>query len=328
MPVTRGSPTLAMGPRSSLCAWQDLSSRTMATVAPPQPAVAAAARALLSRRAADGRIITAAARGQTHPYQKWQGPHWTLVCLAEIGYPPGDRSLFPLRDQFYDWLLDPRHLRPPRSLLIPGQEDRFRRCAGQEGCAVWYSLRLGIADARTEELVERLLRWQWPDGGWNCDKRPGAALSSFHETLIPLRALALHAKLSGDRRSGEAARRAAEVFLQRRMFRRRRDGKVMDPGFLLLQFPHFYSYDILFGLKVMAEAGFLRDPRCAEALDLLEAKRLPSGGWPLECRGWTLADHYATRGTFFDWGPCGRTRANPWVTRDALAVLEGAGRHC
>ena len=25
-----------------------------------------------------------------HAYRKWQGPHWTLTCLAMIDYPPGD----------------------------------------------------------------------------------------------------------------------------------------------------------------------------------------------------------------------------------------------
>jgi hypothetical protein len=298
----------------------------MASATPTGRDVRTAAELLLARRGADGRIVTYPERGQTHPYQKWQGPHWTLVCLAEIGYPPGDTTLIPMRDQFYDWLFDPRHLRKPRSLLIAGQEDRFRRCASQEGYAVWYSHVLGIADDRTEELVDRLLRWQWPDGGWNCDKRPQAGVSSFHETLVPLRALALHAKATGSRRSAAAARRAAEVFLQRRMFHRRRDGKVMDPKFLLLQFPHYYSYNILFGLKVMAEAGFIGDPRCAEALAVIESKRLAAGGWPLELKAWKLADAYTTRGSFVDWGPCGRARPNPWVTRDAMFVLETAGR--
>ncbi len=297
----------------------------MTTPALVEPDGKAAARMLLGHRDPDGRIITAPQRGQTNPYQKWQGPHWTLVCLAEIGYRAGDRSLLPMRDQFYDWLFDPRHMRPPRSLLLPGQESRFRRCASQEGYAVWYSLKLGIADDRTEELADRLVKWQWPDGGWNCDKRPRAAISSFHETLIPLRALALHAEVTGSRRSRAAAQRASEVFLQRRMFRRRRDGQVMDSRFLLLKFPHFYSYDILFGLRVMAEAGFIGDPRCAEALEILRAKRLPGGGWPLELREWRVTDGVSTRGTFVDWGPGGRTRANPWVTRDALFVL-GAAR--
>lgn len=287
--------------------------------APSADRVRAAAAALLAHRGPDG-------RAPVHAYQKWQGPLWTFVCLAEVGHRRGDRSLLPLRDQFREWLFAERHLEPPRSLLIPGQEDRFRRCACQEGFQAWSEMRLGLADEATEELVRRLKRWQWPDGGWNCDKRPEARTSSFVETLAPLRALALHAELTGDASSSAAAGRAAEVFLSRRLFRRRRDGSVIDPRFLRFAFPHFWPYDILFGLLVLAEAGMIRDPRCGEALDLVEAKRLPDGGWPLAEKVWRAAESYVTRGTFYDWGPSGSRRSNPWVTAQARFVLEAAGR--
>ena len=280
---------------------------------------AAASAAMLAHRGPDGRM-------PVHAYQKWQGPLWTFICLAEIGHRKGDRTLVPLRDQFREWLFAGQHLLPPHSLLIPGQEDRFRRCACQEGFQAWSEMRLGIADERTEELTRRLKRWQWPDGGWNCDKRPEARTSSFMETLAPLRALALHAEITGSSSSKVAARRAAEVFLQRRLFRRRSDGSVIDPRFLKLAFPHFYPYDILFGLQVMAEAGFIADARCAEALDLLEAKRRRDGGWPLEQKVWKAVDSFVTRGTFYDWGPTGKSRSNPWVTAAARFVLEAAGR--
>ncbi len=280
---------------------------------------AAASAALLAHRGSDGRM-------PVHAYQKWQGPLWTFVCLAEIGHRKGDRSLLPLREQFREWLFAERHMQPPHSLLIPGQEDRFRRCACQEGFQAWSEMRLGIADGTTEELILRLKRWQWPDGGWNCDKRPEAHTSSFMETLAPLRALALHTEMTGSRSSKAAARRAAEVFLSRRLFRRRRDGALINPRFLLVSFPHFWPYDILFGLQVMAEAGFIADPRCAEALDLLEAKRLRDGGWPLEQKVWKLAGSFVSRGTFYDWGPTGTSRSNAWVTERARFVLETAGR--
>ncbi len=271
-----------------------------------------------------GPIITAPQRGQTNPYQKWMGPHWTLYQLAELGHPPGDRKLLPLRDQFYTYLFDARHLRPPRSLLIPGQEERFRRCAGQEGYAVWYSLKLGLEDGRTAELVDRLIRWQWPDGGWNCDKRPGARHSSLHETVIPLRALALWATVNKDRRAKEAADRAAEVLLSRRLLWRRRTGRLIDPRFALIHYPHFYHYNLLFALTVLHEGGYLHDPRCAEALDLLAGKRLPDGGFPLERRLWRPAPTITTGGTWIDWGPTGRRQANPFVTAAARAVLQAA----
>ena len=72
---------------------------------------------------------------------------------------------------------------------------RVRRCASQEGNCYYYSLALGLADDRTEELAARLIKWQWEDGGWNCDKRPEASISSFNETLIPLRGLVLYANI-------------------------------------------------------------------------------------------------------------------------------------
>src|SRR2546422_127143 len=42
-----------------------------------------------------------------NPYSKWQGAHWVLATLADIGYPRADRSLFAMRDQVLDrWLAD------------------------------------------------------------------------------------------------------------------------------------------------------------------------------------------------------------------------------
>jgi hypothetical protein len=263
---------------------------------------------------------------KTQPYQKWQGPHWSLYTLAEIGYPPGDRSLVTVSNQFREAMFREQWLLPPCSLLIPGQHDRFRRCAGQEGLVIWYSLKLGIADEKIEQLVERLIKWQWPDGGWNCDKRVEARQSSFHESLIPLRALTLYADLKRCKAARKAADRAAEVFLSRRLFRRASNNTVIHPDFVLLKYPHYYQYNLLFALKVMTEAGYLSDPRCAEALDLLQSKQQPDGGFPLEKCHYRTSATILTNGTFFDFGPRGKRRSNPFVTLDALHILKAAGR--
>ena len=134
-----------------------------------------------------------------HPYKKWIGGHWVLSLLADLGYPPGDDLLRPFVEQALDWILSPEHARHIR--LING---RVRRCASQEGNLVFSTLALGFADERTEQLISRLIEWQWQDGGWNCDKRPEVSISSFMESLIPFRALALAARISGD---GCASRR-------------------------------------------------------------------------------------------------------------------------
>jgi hypothetical protein len=273
---------------------------------------------LLSHRTAEGVI-------HTNPYKKWQGPHWTLYCLAQAEWPPGDASLLPLRDQVYDWLLEEKHLRFPRSLLIPGQENRFRHCATMEGNAVWYSMRLGMEDDRTRELVERLIRWQWPDGGWNCDKRPEARTSSVIESLIPMRALFLWGRKHRHSAAVKAAEKTAGYFLARRLFRRKSDGGIILPLFEKIQYP-IQFYDVLFILKVMAEAGKLGDERCRDALDLLQSKMRPDGGFPLERMNCVVSDAFVTRGSFADWGRAGKSAMNPFVTAEALWVLKKAGR--
>ncbi len=256
-----------------------------------------------------------------HPYSKWCGSHWILSILADLGYPAGDEPLRPLMEETYNAWLGEAHKKHIR--LIAG---RTRRCASQEGNAVWSSLRLGLADGRTDELVSRLLQWQWPDGGWNCDKRPEADSSSFMETLIPLRALALYAQVSGDPKVKTSAERAAEIFLRRHLYKRQRDGSVMDKHFLRLHYPVYWHYDILFGLKGMAEAGFISDPRCKQALDLLESKRLPDGGFPAE-ESYSRQTRPELSGySPVTWGGTSKTHKNPFVTADALYVLRMAGR--
>jgi hypothetical protein len=255
------------------------------------------------------------------PYDKWFGAHWVLSILADLEYPKADERLKPLMEQCYQLWLSKEHEK--HILVING---RTRRCASQEGNCVYYSLALGLADERTEELVARLIRWQWPDGGWNCDKMPDASKSSFHETLIPLRGLALFAKSTGDPKARQAAARAGEVFLQRRLFLRLADGTLMNKNFILLHYPGYWHYDILFGLKVLAEAGFLDDSRCNEALDVLERKQLPDGGFPAEGRYYRVDDKKLAGHSRVDWGGTSKRQMNPYVTLDALKVLKQAGR--
>jgi hypothetical protein len=269
---------------------------------------------LLSEKAEIGEI-------PGHPYNKWYGAHWVLADLAELGYPAGDESLIPLREQVYGWLFGRSHQQGIRTI-----QGRVRRCASQEGNALHSFLCLGLAEARVERLVECLLQWQWPDGGWNCDKRPGATHSSFMETLIPLRALALYARSSGHRAAQEAVERAAEIFLKRRLYRRQKDERVIDENFIKLHYPCYWHYDILFGLKVMAEAGFIDDPRCNDALDLLESKRLADGGFPAEKKYYRVSDRRQNGDSLVDWGGTSKVRLNEFVTADALYVLKQANR--
>jgi hypothetical protein len=177
--------------------------------------------------------------------------------------------------------------------------------------------------------VDRLIAFQWPDGGWNCDKRPGARVSSVQETLIPLRGLAQWCRATGDDRAGRAAQRAADFLLGRRLLWRKRDGVLIEPEWGgpidEIHYPIRF-YDVLSALLVMTEMGVIRDRRCQDALDVLEQKRLADGSFPVEWTNVKRADRIETRGTFADWGALHKKKANPFVTVDALYVLKEAGR--
>jgi hypothetical protein len=286
--------------------------------------------ALLAGRARDGRLL----RGR-NAYQKWQGAHWVMATLADLGYPQGDRDLLPMRDQLLDLWLAPEYFDEfaceHKSAAyskpgVPVMAGRHRRCASQQGNALFAIVTLGLADARTEGLAERLLHWQWPDGGWNCDKDPGADSSSFMETLLPMRGLAAYARMSGDRAARKAVERASAVFLDRQLCRRRSDGAIIRREFVDLHYPLYWHYDILGGLKVMREAGKISDARCRFALDLLQAKMLPDGGFPAEARHYKVSDRIELGAEAVDWGGTNKRASNAWVSADALAVLAAAGR--
>ncbi|MEV6491038.1 hypothetical protein AB0M20_20875 [Actinoplanes sp. NPDC051633] len=275
------------------------------------------------------RLLTAA---DANVYAKWQGAHWGLGALADLGYPPGDEALVPLRERVLATWLDEDYHRDVevasraaayRHAGVPVMRGRHRAHASQQGYALWYLNTLGLADERCAQLADLLLRWQWPDGGWNCDRDPEADTSSFMETILPMRGLWRH----GTPRAKEAARAAAEVFLTRRLVFGRTSRKLIRAEFGQLHYPLYWHYDVLGGLKAMMELDLLGDPRCADALDLLESMRV-ADGWPAHARHYRHrpTDEIAMHHDWVDWGGTSTRRANPWVTADAVAVLRAAGR--
>lgn len=266
-------------------------------------------------------------------YAKWRGGHWVLAALADLGYPPGDDALVPLREAVLKTWLAGRYLRDaevtdhsgwPRT-AVPVVDGRHRRCASQQGNALLSVVRLGLEDERADRLVERLLHWQWPDGGWNCDREPEARSSSVYETLLPLRALAAYADVHQDPATRAAADRAAQVLLERRLLYRRSTGRLIRGEWAKLHYPVYWYYDVLAALKGLTEAGHLDDPRCRDGIDLLMSKQLPDGGWPAEARFYRGVGGGQQHVEHVDWGGVDRHRMNEWVTADALAVLAAAG---
>ncbi len=253
-----------------------------------------------------------------HVYTKFQGAHWILSILADIGYPAGDKMLQPSINLVLKWLLGAK-----KRLIIKG---RRRFCASQEGNGLYSALLLGFYDARCDTLCERLIKYQWADGGWNCDRNPTAINSSYHESLIPMRALNYYQKEKPSSQVKNALEKAGELFLKRKLFRRLSDGEIVKANWLLLRYPSYWHYDILTAMKVLAEAKKINDKRCNEALDLLESKRLADGGFPKEykyCQSSNPENRYFNPA---DWKSVNKKKMNEWVTIDALYVLKEAKR--
>lgn len=271
-------------------------------------------------------------------YAKWQGAQWVFMTLADIGYPQGDKRLAPAMDDIYRAWLGDRFFKEFVAETkadaykkihdaIPYMQGRHRTCASQQGNALYVALKLGLEDKRIEQLVERLLYWQWPDGGWNCDKEPSADNSTFIHTLWSMRGLDLYARTTGDKKAAAAVKRASEVFLSRKLYKRIHDGKLIREEFVKLHYPLYWHYDILGALKVFAEIGMIKDPRFQDALDLLESKRLPDGGWPAESKYYTkVSNKIALGNDYVDWGGTSKKKMNEWVTVDAMYVLRKFGR--
>jgi len=115
------------------------------------------------------------------------------------------------------------------------------------------------------------------------------------------------------------------VFLSRRLFKRRSDGATISAGFVDLHHPVYWHYDVLAGLGAMAELGCIGDPRCSDALDVLERKQRNGGGWTADARFYSRSATPKHGTDSVDWNAA-RGAMNEWITVRALAVLRAAGR--
>jgi hypothetical protein len=250
-------------------------------------------------------------------YKKWGGAQWRLVSAVELGIP----SENPVARRAAEYVLAriPGMVRGP-----PNVAGRYRVHASMLGNPLGVCSRLGMWDhPRVHQVARSLVAWQWPDGGWNCDRVHGAAHSSFYESLATLWGLNEYLQMTGDREVRASVERAAELFLRHRLFRSCRGSAVIDPRWTRLHYPVYWHYDILQALRVLDLAGKLRDARTREALDLLESKRSPGGTWGAEGRFWHLGDLHGANAEVVDWGGRG---PNEMITLNAVRVLTHAGR--
>ncbi len=215
------------------------------------------------------------------PYQpKWICTHYTLLDLKTLGVCPDNLAC----------------RKAVRLLLanktgLDGGVNYARTIPYSDVCINGMLLNIaGYFDPAVESLhqiVDFLLSRQLPDGGWNCLYYKGATHSSFHSTIGVLEGLAQYRGAGQGYRRSELSRAIAnglEFLLVHKLCRSHHTGKLIDPKMLSLSFPSRWRYDILRGLDLFREADSSYDERMAEALDVLQKKRLPDGRWPLQSK--------------------------------------------
>lgn len=245
--------------------------------------------------------------------QPWTATAYSLLLLRDLG-------------------VDPRSEQVRRAVALVRDNCRWEE-GGQpfftgevEPCINGMTVALGAYfDQDVDAVVARLLGEQLDDGGWNCWTQYGSVRSSFATTINVLEGLLAHERATGGSAESIAARRRGEEYLlERRLFRRRSTGEVVDPAWLQFSFPTRWHYDVLRALEYFRAAGDPPDPRAGEAVGVLRSKQQPDGTWLLE-NTHPGEVHFALED--------GDGRPSRWNTLRALRVLnwyglqEGGRRH-
>lgn len=255
------------------------------TDAPPDAVAAERARVategwgarMLAEQGADGLWDAGTYRpgwvDESRPFfDAWTATHFSLQSLVEYGIDPAAdeaRRAVSRAAESARWEYN-------GALYFEGEV---------EPCINGIALNIGGYFGRDDAapIAQTLLATQHADGGWNCWEEDPATPSSFHSTICAIEGL-----LSWEQHSGgsaairESRLRGEEWLLERRLFRRKTDGTIPDLRMTMTSVPWRWFHDVLRGLEYFRVARPERDERCADAIELLRAKRLDNGLFPFE----------------------------------------------
>ena len=218
----------------------------------------------------DGGACFPAAYTGGEPGQPWTATMHTLQTLQLLGLDPASRSA-------------------RRAAGLVAENGRWEH-AGQryfdgevEPCINGRTLETGAYfGVDVAALAGRILPERLADGGWNCEAERGSVRSSFDTTINVLDGLLAFERAAGGSAQVRAARRSGEEYLlERGLFRRKSTGAVVRPEYLEFAFPYYWHYDVLRALDYFRHSGADPDPRMAEAVAVVQARRQPDGRWLL-----------------------------------------------
>jgi hypothetical protein len=263
---------------------------------------------LLAKQHANGRWASGQTTDRGLYSPKWTSTTYTMLTLRDFGLAPSGRTRKACRV-----LLD-EGLQPDGGINYGIWAKWLKR---GETCVTGMVLSIlshfEHDDERLETVADHLLKQQMPDGGWNCQRPIGATHSSVHTTILALEGLRLYELFRKRRLKAvrAAQHRSREFLLEHRLFRSHRTGEIIKPVFIRFAYPPRWHYDILRALDYFQAVDAPRDPRLADAIEVVEKTRQEAGRW-------TLQNAYRGK-TYFEM----ERRGGPsrWNTLRALRVL-------
>lgn len=225
---------------------------------------------LLALQDPDGQWAGGAYFPKGHDFQGYEGQPWTATTW----------SLNALRE----WGMEADVLRGTAELLAENSRWEYEDLpywGGEVDCCInAWTLSNGLwLGADVEGIAEWFVEHRLPDGGWNCEWVEGSTRSSVHSTLNALKGLLDHEVATGGTDATREARRAGEEYLLRRdLFRRLSTGEPVADWVSRFAYPFRWFYDVLNATEYFRRVG-QKDPRMAEAVELVRAARQSDGTW-------------------------------------------------
>jgi hypothetical protein len=202
--------------------------------------------------------------------QPWTATTWSLNSLREWGVPAS--VLTDTADRL--------------AANSRWEYDDLPYWGGEVDCCInAWTLATGVwLGADVDGLATWFVEHRLADGGWNCEWVEGSTRSSFHSTLNALQGLLAHEAATGGTETTRVARRGGEEYLlERGLMRRRSTGEVVGPWVTHFAYPFRWSYSVLSAAEYFRAAslhdGTPPDPRMAEAIEVIRARRQPDGVW-------------------------------------------------
>lgn len=255
--------------------------------------------------------------------RKYEGLVWSLIVLAELGVPPNAL----IREQC-EYLLAHAQERTEGGFAMHeavktggGRQTEVIPCLS--GNMVWSLIRLGyLDDPRVQQGIDWLTTFMCLNDGM--ESSPQVERYGHYDMcwgahtcyMGVVKALKAYGAIPPEKRSAKvdaAIAKAAEFMLIHHVFKQSHNlNRVSKPGWRKFGFPLMYQTDVLEILDTLTGLGF-RDPRMAEAVELMIGKQDAQGRW-------TLENTYANTRLLVPFGVEGQP--DKWITLRAMRVYK------